>query len=244
MVRLRERLTYANVVSTLALFLVVAGGAAWAARVPKKSVGPRQLKANAVTTAKIKANAVTTRKIRRNAVGTGKIKNGAIESQKIYNGTVAFEDLDQSTIPYARVVNRAQGRSELTLGPKVDEYPLAGASYYQEAGENDSFLGALDVFFGPECAPPRTATAYLLLDSQDPLEFDPEDVVAHGSVGDDGEGAVVRRIELGPSGAAAPTRFEPTTNTLRRLSLVASAECTAGAGVSAIFGAANVTGVR
>jgi hypothetical protein len=75
---LRDRLTYANVVSTLALFLVLAGGAAYAARVAKKSVGAPQLKANAVTTAKIKANAVTNRKIKANAVGTGKIKDGAI----------------------------------------------------------------------------------------------------------------------------------------------------------------------
>ena len=38
---IRKRLTYANVVSTLALFLVLAGGAAYAAKVAKKSVGPR-----------------------------------------------------------------------------------------------------------------------------------------------------------------------------------------------------------
>ena len=77
-----KRLTYANVVSTLALFLVLAGGAAYAAKVGKKSVGPAQLKANAVTTAKIKANAVTTRKIKKNAVANAKIKNGAVESAK------------------------------------------------------------------------------------------------------------------------------------------------------------------
>ena len=42
-----KRLTYSNVVSTLALFLVLAGGAAYAAKVAKKSVGPAQLKAAA-----------------------------------------------------------------------------------------------------------------------------------------------------------------------------------------------------
>ena len=108
---IRSRLTYANVVSSLALFLVLAGGAAWAVKVPRKSVGPKQLKANAVTTSKIKANAVTTRKIRRNAVRTGKIRDGAIESAKIADGSVGLNDLNQSALPYlADRVHQARGR--------------------------------------------------------------------------------------------------------------------------------------
>jgi hypothetical protein len=47
-------LTYANVVATLALFLVLSGGAAYAAsRLAKNSVGAAQLKKNAVTPAKL-----------------------------------------------------------------------------------------------------------------------------------------------------------------------------------------------
>jgi hypothetical protein len=54
MSRLRERLTYANVISTLALFLVLGGGAAYAAsHLARNSVGTRQLKNNAVTGAKV-----------------------------------------------------------------------------------------------------------------------------------------------------------------------------------------------
>lgn len=53
--RLRPRLTYANVIATLALFLAVSGGAAYAAsHLGKNSVGAKQLKRNAVTGAKIK----------------------------------------------------------------------------------------------------------------------------------------------------------------------------------------------
>jgi hypothetical protein len=69
--RLRERLTYANVVSTLCLFLLVGGGAAFAAlKLPKNSVGTKQLKKNAVTTAKIKKNAVTGAKVKESTLGT------------------------------------------------------------------------------------------------------------------------------------------------------------------------------
>lgn len=51
---LREQLTYANVMSSIALFMAVSG-VAWAATsLPKNSVGTPQLKKNAVTTTKIK----------------------------------------------------------------------------------------------------------------------------------------------------------------------------------------------
>jgi hypothetical protein len=56
----RKRLTYANVMSSIAVFLVLGGGAAYAA----KKIGSNQLKANSVTTAKIKKNAVTGAKVK------------------------------------------------------------------------------------------------------------------------------------------------------------------------------------
>ena len=69
--RVRGRLTYANVVSTLALFLVVAGGSALAAdHLAKNSVGTPQIKKGAVTTAKIKNDAVTGAKIKLATLGT------------------------------------------------------------------------------------------------------------------------------------------------------------------------------
>jgi hypothetical protein len=51
---LRKRLSYANVISTLALLLVVGGGSAYAAsRFEKESIGTRALKKEAVTPAKL-----------------------------------------------------------------------------------------------------------------------------------------------------------------------------------------------
>ena len=53
--RLRPRLTYANVIATLALFLALGGGAAYAAStLGKNTVGSGQLKKGAVTGAKVK----------------------------------------------------------------------------------------------------------------------------------------------------------------------------------------------
>ncbi len=52
----RKRLTYANVMSSIAVFLVLAGGTAFAAsQLGKESVGTKQLKKEAVSLAKINA---------------------------------------------------------------------------------------------------------------------------------------------------------------------------------------------
>ena len=53
MKQIRKRLTYANVMSSIAVFLVLGGATAFAAsQLGKNSVGTKQLKKNAVTAAK------------------------------------------------------------------------------------------------------------------------------------------------------------------------------------------------
>lgn len=59
MARLRPRLTYANVIATLALFFALAGGAVAATQLPKGSVGTPQLKREAVSPAKLSKAAKT-----------------------------------------------------------------------------------------------------------------------------------------------------------------------------------------
>src|ERR1700712_3279039 len=54
MKKLTAGLTYANLVSTLCLFLLLGGGAAFAAsQLPKNSVGAKQIKRGAITPAKL-----------------------------------------------------------------------------------------------------------------------------------------------------------------------------------------------
>ncbi len=54
----RPRLSYANVISSIALFVALGGTGYAVTQLPRNSVGSRQLKANAVTSAKIRARAV------------------------------------------------------------------------------------------------------------------------------------------------------------------------------------------
>jgi hypothetical protein len=76
--QIRKRLTYANVMSSIAVFLVLGGATAFAASLGKNTVGSKQLKKNSVTTAKIKNEAVTTAKIKNGAVTGAKVNIGSL----------------------------------------------------------------------------------------------------------------------------------------------------------------------
>lgn len=51
---IKRRLTYANVMATIAVFVALGGGAYAAVKLPRNSVGTPQIKANAVNSAKVK----------------------------------------------------------------------------------------------------------------------------------------------------------------------------------------------
>ena len=85
MKQIRKRVTYANVMSSIAVFLVLGGASAYAA----KKIGSNEIKGNSITTGKIKKNAITTSKIKKNAITTAKIKNGAVTGAKVNVGTLA-----------------------------------------------------------------------------------------------------------------------------------------------------------
>ena len=67
---LRNGLSYANVMATIAVFVALGGSAYAAIQLPKNSVGSKQLKKNAVTTAKVKDGAITGQKIKLSTLGT------------------------------------------------------------------------------------------------------------------------------------------------------------------------------
>jgi hypothetical protein len=88
-VQIPKHMTYANVMSSLAVFLVLGGGAAYAA----KKIGSNELRGASVTTAKIKRNAVTTAKIKPSAITTAKIAKGAVANGKLADGSVTVQKL-------------------------------------------------------------------------------------------------------------------------------------------------------
>jgi hypothetical protein len=77
MKQIRKRLTYANVMSSIAVFLVIGGATAFAA-LGKNTVGTKQLKTNAVTTAKIKKEAITGAKIKKGTITGASLNLGTL----------------------------------------------------------------------------------------------------------------------------------------------------------------------
>ena len=123
MKQIRNRLTYANVMSSLAVFLVLGGATAVAAsQIGKKSVGAPQLKANAVTTAKIKKNAVTGKKIKKGAVDGSKVKDNSLTGADINEGTLG-------TVPSAANANDLVGLTRFNF-----KVPFGGSRTFLTAG--------------------------------------------------------------------------------------------------------------
>lgn len=140
MKRLRVQLTYANVVASLALFLVLAGGTAYATTdLSKDSVGTAQIKDDAVTAAKIRKEAITGAQVRDGSLGSGELSeyfpgegDEAGVAQVIYGtdankGTRIYDDV--LTIPGALAVKEAP-----RYGSPASPRPSSRCSHPDRAG--------------------------------------------------------------------------------------------------------------
>jgi hypothetical protein len=151
--QIRKHITFANVMSSIAVFLVLGGGAAYAA----KKIGSNEIKGNSITTGKIKKEAVSSSKIKKNSVTTAKIANGAVTGAKLNLGTVG-------TVPNAAHANSADNANNAnTVGGQsankifktlsegqanVPVATIAGFSITATCNSNDA-----DVFITPPNGP-------------------------------------------------------------------------------------------
>ncbi len=139
---IRRHLTYANVIATLALFIALGMGSAYAAQqLGPKSVGAKQLRPGAVTADKLRKNAVTAPKIESlaikqgkiaaNAVTAEKIASGAISSAKIANGSVTPEKIPDDSLTGVKI-------DEATLG-RVPSAASANRADFAETSNPEAF---------------------------------------------------------------------------------------------------------
>ncbi len=105
MKRISKRLTYANVMSSIAVFLILGGATAFAA----KKIGSNEIKGNSITTGKIKKEAVTSAKIKKNSISTVKIQNDAVTGEKVKESTL-------SEVPSATKATTATTANTATIG--------------------------------------------------------------------------------------------------------------------------------
>ncbi|MGH2960348.1 MAG: hypothetical protein ACRDKE_12135 [Solirubrobacterales bacterium] len=104
--RAKSRLTYSNIIATLALFIALGGVSYAAVKLPKNSVTSKTIKKNAVTSEKIKRSAVTSAKIKNSTIVNSDIKDGTIGGSKLNLGALG-------TVP-----------SATTAGTAADQYNL------------------------------------------------------------------------------------------------------------------------
>lgn len=118
--RLKKRLTYANVMSSIAIFLLLGGATAFAAgKLGKNSVGTKQLENNAVTTAKIKNNAVTGAKIKNGTITGGKINLGSLGTVPSATNAVNATNAGNANTVGGRNVKQIFSKIPPNTGPTV-----------------------------------------------------------------------------------------------------------------------------
>jgi hypothetical protein len=123
----RKRVTYSNVIATMALFIALGGVAVAATQLPRNSVGKRQLKRGAVTSAKLAKKSVIAGKLGPNSVGPGNIGNGAVTTAKLGAGSVIASTIKNSVVTTAKLNNEA------VTTPKLGKESVATAKLGNES---------------------------------------------------------------------------------------------------------------
>jgi len=139
----RPRLTYANVVSTLALFLAVGGGAAYAA----SKVQSSDLAPGSVRTSKVFKRAITSGKLAVGAVRSNQIADGAVGSKQIADGSIGSKQIGAAAVapsnlqfPVFYATSPTGGSAPVTQS--TDPYPIANGTWTQKPGQINVVFGA------------------------------------------------------------------------------------------------------
>ncbi len=127
MKKLRNHLSYANVMSTLAVFLLLGGAGAVAAKKKTQKIGTTQIKASAITTAKLKNGAVDNAKLKDGSVSTTKIIEAAVTGDKLADGSVSTGKLAGDAVTGEKVNEGSLGEvpSAASANPSAFAHVLA-----------------------------------------------------------------------------------------------------------------------
>lgn len=121
MKQVSKRLTYANVMSSIAVFAALGGGAVAATNLPGNSVGTGQIQRNAVRTGKIAPEAVRAGRLAKNAVTTNRLREGSVATQSIAKLAVNTSRLANQGVTTGKIANGA-----VATGKLADEAVITG----------------------------------------------------------------------------------------------------------------------
>jgi len=137
---LRSRLSYANVVATLALVLAIGGGSVYAAsEIGKNDVKSKNIAKGAVKTSDLAALAVTGAKVKEAAITGANLQDGTVTAADIQDGTITGGDIAAGVIPQldADVAGSATAGAQGGLNANTTSpLPLSGTtSFTPSAGD-------------------------------------------------------------------------------------------------------------
>jgi hypothetical protein len=116
---MRQRLSYANVMATIAVFIALGGSSYAAVKISGEDV---------------KNNSLTGADIKNNSVRGAEIRAGAIKSDDVADGTLLSEDFESGQLPQG-----AQGPSG-AQGPKGDTGTVDTSNFFDKASSDARFL--------------------------------------------------------------------------------------------------------
>ena len=149
--RILHRLTYANVVSTLCLFLLLGGATAYAAA----TIGSADIIDESILSQDVKNAEVKSPDIASNAIGTGKIQNdqvfsadvrddtlpdGGLKSSDIATGAIGSSEIANNAVGSSTVFDHALGRQDIAFESLSDDHVVdfqhATHSFVDGASDN------------------------------------------------------------------------------------------------------------
>jgi hypothetical protein len=204
---MRPRLTFANVMSVIAVFIAL-GGASYAAfKLPKNSVGTKQIKPNAINSSK---------------VADGSLKAGDFASGQLPEGPQGPKgDIGPSGLDGAAIAVRARSTASAeTSAASTITVPLTSNTWTQAAGELD--LGPFSQITFTEPGPQscnETGTATLIVG-----------VYIDGKLFTDQSFGAPRNGETRTvsGGGASASLFEPNMSVAHTVTAKVSSACESG----------------
>ncbi len=161
MTRIRRRLTYANIVASLALFLAMGGTGYAALSLPKASVGAKQLKRSAVSSKKVKNGSLLGKDFKAGQLpagpqgptgpqgATGEPGSAAAYALIVFNGTV-FSPASKN-VTDANVAHTAGTGVYCIQGLPFAQRSAMATLAIPGTNESDTIVNISSTYSGPDC---------------------------------------------------------------------------------------------
>jgi hypothetical protein len=136
-------LSFANVMSCVALFVALSG-AAYAATLGKNAVKAENVARGAITTPKLRGGAVTSAKLAKESITRNKLAKNAVGTEQIAGNSVTYAQLTSNSVGMSKILDGSISESKVseTLLKKI----VKNVSYASKASDSNNAPLSKSVF--------------------------------------------------------------------------------------------------